>query len=434
MDDAVDETVDETADETADETVDRAVLDALTEDGLAVAVLDKGGARRFRGGHPWVYRDDVLRLPRRPGFYPVESKKGRRLGWAAVNARSLIAVRRVSREDAPFGEAQVVARLDAALDLREGLRIDGDGYRLVHAEADGLPALVIDRYADVLVVRNGCAAIEPHLPAVVARLQARLAPRGIVLRLDDPLREREGLNLRVEAVGDVPEVVHYREGALRLRVRPRAGQKTGAFLDQRENHARLAARAHGRALDVFAYQGGFGLAMAHHADHVELIDSSRSALDEARATAEANGLDNLSYLRADAFVRLRELDAAGARYDAVALDPPALAGRARDAVRAETAYKELNLRALRLLAPGGVLGTASCSFHLSPAAFDRMLEEAAADAGREVRVLGRYGQPPDHPERLGFPESRYLKFALLQALDDGPEGRRGPDRGPAGQG
>jgi 23S rRNA (cytosine1962-C5)-methyltransferase len=417
-----------------DDATDRAVLDALTDDGLAVAVLAKGGARRFRGGHPWVYRDDVVRLPRRPGFYPVESRKGRRLGWAAVNARSLISVRRVSRSDAPFGEAQLLARLDAALDYRDGLRIDGDGYRLVHAEADGLPALIVDRYADVLVLRNGCAAMEPHLPAVVARLRERLAPRGIVLRLDDPLREREGLERRIDTVGDVPEVVHYREGALRLRVRPHAGQKTGAFLDQRENHARLAALAHGRALDVFAYQGGFGLAMAHHADHVELIDSSRSALDEARAAAEANDLDNLTYVRADAFERLRELDAAGARYDAIALDPPALAGRARDAVRAETAYKELNLRALRLLAPGGVLGTASCSFHLAPAAFDRMLEEAAADAGREVRVLGRHGQPPDHPERLGFPESRYLKFALLQALGDGPEVRRGPDRAAAGRG
>lgn len=383
------------------------------------AILGKGGAIRVAEGHPWVYRSDLIAVPEAPGFAPVRTRKGRTVGWAAVNPVSLISVRMMHRRDEPIGEEALVARLHAALDFREGLELpDTDALRLVHAEADGLPALVVDRYADVLVVKNGCAALEPHLPALVDALVARLRPRGVLGRLDDPVREREGLPREVTTLyGEVPDEVEVRERGVRLLVSPREGQKTGAFLDQRDNHARLGAVARDRALDVFSYQGGFGLHLARRAASVELVDSSGPALERARRNLELNGLANASLTQADAFERLRELDREGARFAVVSLDPPAFAKRARDLDNAYGAYKELNLRALRILEPGGVLGTSSCSFHVAPADFDRMLADAAADAGRRVRVLGRWGQAPDHPELLGFPESRYLKFTMLQALD-----------------
>ncbi len=382
------------------------------------------GAARLTAGHPWVYRSDVQRLPAHPGFAPVLDPAGRPLGWAAVHPTSQIAVRLLHRHDEPVTEALLLARLAAALDWRAALARDPEthmggasGYRLVHAEADGLPGLVVDRLGPVLVLQNGCAALEPHLEAFVTMLAERLAPEGVLGRLDARVREREGLprEQRVLA-GSVPEEVEVSDGLLTWTARPREGQKTGGFLDQRLNHRRLARFARGAALDVFAYQGGFGLHLLRAgASSVELVDSSAAALAAAERAAAANGLPTPRLTRADAFARLRELDRAGARFDVIALDPPALAKRARDLPRALAGYKELNLRAMRLLRPGGVLGSASCSAHLQEAEFLNVLADAAADAGRTLHVLGRFGAAPDHPERLGFPESAYLKFVLLRA-------------------
>jgi 23S rRNA (cytosine1962-C5)-methyltransferase len=404
-------------------------------DGVAplppVAVADRGAAR-LAAGHPWVYRSDVLAPPAQPGFAPIVDRRGRSLGWAAVHPTSQIAVRRVHAGDAPVDEALLLHRLDAALDRREALAGDPEaamggvtGYRLVHAEADGLPGLVVDRLGPVLVVQNGCAALEPHLPALVGRLGARLAPEGVLGRFDAKARALEGLPTDVVVLhGRVPEAVEVHDGALAWTVDPRAGQKTGAFLDQRLNHRRLASAARTyagpgfRALDAFAYHGGFGLHLLRAgAGDVELLDASEAALAAAQAAAARNGLPEPACTRVDAFERLRALDRAGARFEAISVDPPALAKRAKDLPRAMAGYKELNLRALRLLAPGGVLGTSSCSAHLQEAEFLNVLADAAADAGRTVHVLGRWGAAPDHPERLGFPESRYLKFVLLRAVD-----------------
>jgi 23S rRNA (cytosine1962-C5)-methyltransferase len=396
-----------------------------------VAVADRGAAR-LAAGHPWVYRSDVLAPPAQPGFAPVVDRRGRPLGWAAVHPTSQIAVRLIDAGDAPVDAARLLARLDAALDRRAVLAHDPDaamdgvtGYRLVHAEADGLPGLVVDRLGPVLVVQNGCAAIEPHLPALVARLVVRLTPEGVLGRFDAKARALEGLPTDVAVLhGRVPEAVEVHDGALAWRVEPRAGQKTGAFLDQRLNHRRLASAARAyvgpgvRALDAFAYHGGFGLHLLRAgAASVELVDASAAALAAARAAAARNGLPEPACVRADAFERLRALDREGARFEAISVDPPALAKRAKDLPRAMAGYKELNLRALRLLAPGGVLGTSSCSAHLQEAEFLNVLADAAADAGRTVHVLGRWGAAPDHPERLGFPESRYLKFVLVRAVD-----------------
>ncbi|MFN2322255.1 MAG: class I SAM-dependent rRNA methyltransferase [Trueperaceae bacterium] len=399
---------------------------------LAPVVVHDRGAARLTAGHPWVYRSDVVAPAAHAGFAPVVDRRGRPLGQAAVHPTSQIAVRLMHAGGAPVDAASLAARLDAALDLRAALARDPDaqmegvtGYRLVHAEADGLPGLIVDRLGPVLVVQNGCAALEPHLPALVERLVERLAPDGVLGRFDAKVRALEGLSTDAALLyGRVPDAVEVHDGVLAWRVEPRAGQKTGAFLDQRLNHRRLATAARTyaapgfRALDAFAYHGGFGLHLLRAgAADVELVDASAAALGAARAAAARNGLPEPTCTRSDAFERLRALDRAGARFEAISVDPPALAKRARDLERAMAGYKELNLRALRLLAPGGVLGTSSCSAHLQEAEFLNVLADAAADAGRTVHVLGRWGAAPDHPERLGFPESRYLEFVLLRAVD-----------------
>ena len=388
-------------------------------------VVGARGAERLAAGHPWVYRSDMRRTATRPGFAPVHAENGRPLGWAAVHPSSQIAVRLLHHGAQPVDEALLLERLEAAIARREALARDPDaglegatGYRLVHAEADGLPGLIVDRLGPALAVQNGCAALEPHLPAIVERLQERLAPDGVVGRFDAAAREREGLTREVRVLaGRVPDVVEVSDGRLAWPLHPLTGQKTGTFLDQRLNHRRLARHARGAALDVCSYHGGFGLhLLAAGAERVELVDASAAALEGATVAAARNALPRPQLTRADAFERLRELDRAGASFDVIALDPPALAKRARDVPRALAGYKELNLRALRLLAPLGVLGTATCSAHVQEAEFMNVLADAAADAGRTVHVLGRFGAAPDHPERLGFPESAYLSFVLLRAL------------------
>lgn len=399
---------------------------------LPPVAVDARGVARLAAGHPWVYRSDVVAPPARPGFAPLVDRRGRRLGWAAVHPTSQIAVRALHADDRPVDAGLLVARLDAALDLRARLARDPGaemagvtGYRLVHAEADGLPGLVVDRLGPVLVLQNGCAALEPHLGTLVARLVERLGPDGVLGRFDAGVRALEGLPTEVRVLhGQVPAIVEVHDGLLGWLVDPRGGQKTGAYLDQRLNHRRLAAAARSfhapgfRALDAFAYHGGFALHLARAgAGPVELVDASAAALEAARAAAVRNGLPAPSCVRADAFERLRALDREGARFEAISIDPPALAKRARDVERALAGYKELFLRGLRLLAPGGVLGASSCSAHVSEPELLNVLADAAADAGRGAHVLGRWGPAPDHPERLGFPESRYLKFVLLRAVD-----------------
>ncbi|CAN5666363.1 class I SAM-dependent rRNA methyltransferase [soil metagenome] len=399
-------------------------------------IVNRRGAARLTAGHPWVYRSDVVSRPEAPRFAPVHDERGRPLGWAAVNPSSEIAVRRVHAGAEPVGGETLVRALDRALDHRERLMADptsgiaGDeGVRLVHADADALPGLVVDRFGDVLVVQSASAPLEPYLGALVETLVARTGATGVLGRFDSSAREREGLTTEVRVLaGHVGERVAFVAGGLALEVDPWRGQKTGAFLDQRVNARRLAAYAHGRGLDVFSYGGGFGLRLARGADgapgvrELELVDTSASALQQAAAAFERNGLPRPRLEASDAFARLRTLDAErrsvrGPGFDVISLDPPALAKRRRDLDRAYAGYKELNLRALKVLAPGGVLGTSSCSFHVSEEDFVTMLEDAAADAGRACRVLGRFGAAPDHPERLGFPESRYLTFVLLQAID-----------------
>ncbi|GEM49387.1 class I SAM-dependent rRNA methyltransferase [Deinococcus cellulosilyticus] len=384
---------------------------------MSSAVLSKRGLERFKTRHPWVYRSDTLSLPREVGIHPVEDDRGRVLGYALVNAQSEISVRVLTY----WKEASVdtlIERVHAALDYRESLQPDADSYRLIHAEADELPALVVDKYQDYLVVQNGSAALEIYLDDLLQVLIDRVQPRGILGRFENKNRELEGLSTEnVVLYGEVPETIECREADVRYLVNPYTGQKTGAFLDQRENRTLLGQHARGNGLDVFSYHGSFALHLAGKCDALECIDVSEEALKRAEENMQLNGFHHVTFTVANAFDRLRELERSGIRFDTISLDPPAFAKRRKDLEAAYGAYKELNLRCMKLLNPGGVLASSSCSFHVSDSDFYEMLGDAARDAGRRFRILDRRTQAPDHPEMLGVPETRYLKFALLQAMD-----------------
>ena len=388
------------------------------------AVVNARGAERWRRrGHPWIYRSDVLEPPAgAAGAVVVLGPRRQWLGVALWSPSSQIALRLLCVEERPIDEEFFRERVSAARAYRERLALDATAFRLVHGEADGLPSLIVDWYAGVLVIEILSAGLEHYREQVVAALVGELAPTGILARNDVAVRQHEQLPRTVELLfGAVPEWLEVREGEVRYLAAPWTGQKTGAFLDQRENRVRTGELAAGRALDCFAYHGSFALHLARHAAHVTAVDSSAEALARARVNIELNGAAAVGSSRAavelvaaNAFDFLRSEEAAGTRYDTIVLDPPAFAKR-RDALeRALRGYKEINLRALKLLSPGGVLATFSCSYHVSPPRFRELLESAAADAGRPVRLLEWRGQSADHPEVLQIPESAYLKGAILR--------------------
>lgn len=347
----------------------------------------------------------------------VVDEAGGRVGTALWSPASQIALRFLSRSDVTPDAAFWRERIAAAVRYRETLAPDANAYRLVHAEADGLPSLIVDRYGDHLVAQLLSAGLEAYRTGIVAGLIETCAPAGILARNDVPVRRLEQLGEGVELLhGTVPEELEVREGAVVYRAAPWGGQKTGAFLDQRENRVRAGALARGRALDCFSYHGSFALHLAGQADRVTAVDSSADALARARENAALNGgrADRIEFTEANAFDFLRAQDDGNEQYDTIVLDPPAFAKR-KDAVQAALrGYKELNLRALRILRPGGILCTFSCSYHIGPWLFREMLESAAADAGRPVRWLEWRGQSSDHPEIVQIPESAYLKGAILQ--------------------
>jgi 23S rRNA (cytosine1962-C5)-methyltransferase len=386
---------------------------------MQTTTVNRRGAARWRdGGHPWIYRSDVVRpAAAHPAAVHVVDEAGARVGTALWSPSSQIALRLVSREhitpDADFWRD----RIAQAVALRESLAPDATAYRLIHAEADRLPSLVVDRFGDHLVVQLLSAGLESFRSEIIAALVDVCGPAGILARNDVPVRRLEQLGTDVELLhGSVPEELDVREGEVKYLAAPWTGQKTGAFLDQRENRVRAGALARGRALDCFAYHGSFALHLAGRADSVTAIDSSGEALTRARRNVALNGerAERINFVEANAFDFLREQDAAREQYDTIVLDPPAFAKR-KDAIEAALrGYKELNLRALRLLGPGGILCTFSCSYHIGPWAFRAMLESAAADAGRPVRWIEWRGQASDHPEIVQIPESSYLKGAVLQ--------------------
>lgn len=387
----------------------------------ATAVISSRGAKRYQDGHPWIFKSDVVSAPSvAAGAVSVTDQAGRPLGTALWSPKSEISLRFVTKQvGTTLDAAWWRARIGGAIARRAGvLDAETNACRLVHGEGDGLPSLVVDRYDRWLVVQLLSAGLEAFRAEIVEALAAVTGVEGILARNDASVRNREGLTRGVEALmGTVPETVEVREHGVRYLAAPHTGQKTGAFLDQREARVLVGRVARGRALDVFSYHGSFALHLARGADSVRAVDSSASALARVRENAALNGLTNIEPVEADAFDLIREEEKAGVTYDTIVLDPPAFAKNRASISGAIRGYREINLRAMKLLAPGGMLYTASCSYHLPVADFLTMLREAAAHSGRRIIIRTLTGQPADHPEVLTIPETGYLKGALLEAGD-----------------
>jgi 23S rRNA (cytosine1962-C5)-methyltransferase len=377
-------------------------------------------AARLRAGHVWVYKSDISKVEQAgPGaLVSVRDERGRGLGTALYSNSSQIAVRMISRDAVIADELRelIAGRVAAAIDYRKQVVRNSDAFRVVFSEADFLPGLIVDKYNDMLAVQVLTQAMDAPdlLDAVVAELVREFQPAGIIERVDARIRELEQLPPREggQLHGDKSSTTFSMNG-VRFRYEGLGGQKTGAFLDQRENYAAAARYAHGRALDVFTYQGGFALHLARVCDEVVGVDASREALEIAEQNAKHNGRD-LDWLEANAFDLLKDYSEAGEQYDTIVLDPPAFAKSKRAAEGAVRGYKELNLRALKMLKPGGILVTCSCSHHVSEAEFQETVTGAAADARRSVRILEKRVQAKDHPILAGVPETLYLKCLICK--------------------
>jgi 23S rRNA (cytosine1962-C5)-methyltransferase len=383
-------------------------------------VVNRKGEARIRRGHPWVFRTDVVAAEEGldPGaLVRVLGPRQVALGFALFSTRSEITLRLITR-GTELPEDFIERRIEEALRLRAVVAAGAGACRIVHGEGDGLPSLVVDRYGDVLVVQTLSQGMERLKAAIVRVLVERLGPRGILERNDPRVRQLEGLPSSVGVLwGEVPALLEVEEGGIQLAVDPRTGQKTGLFLDQRENHIAVRAYAHGRALDAFTYNGGFALQMAAAGCDVLAVDVSAEALERARLNATRNSLANVTLREANVFDLLRELERGGERFDTIVLDPPAFA-KSRDAVeKASRGYKEINLRAMKLLARGGVLVSCSCSHHVHEADFEAILSAAAADAGVALTIVEKRRQARDHPVVLGVPETYYLKCFVLRRLE-----------------
>lgn len=383
---------------------------------MTVVRVTARGAERWVRGHPWIYRSDVTEGNAPAGLVPVHDPRGRFIGQALHSPASEIRLRLLERTDRPVDAGWWRERLAASAARRAD--VDATAYRLVHGEGDGLPSLIVDRYDRWLVAQILSAGLETMRDTIVEALDEVFRPAGILLRNDVAVRRREGLEEAVVlARGDVPRELEVREGEVRYLAAPWDGQKTGAFLDQRPNRllAGELTTPGGRALDAFAYHGSFAIHLARRAGTVLALDVSREALERGAANAALNGLANIEWREADAFETLRAFARARERFDTIVLDPPAFAKHRGAAAPALRGYHEVNLRAMRCLAPGGTLITASCSFHVRVPEFLAMLADAAADSGRRILLRRVLGQGVDHPEVLTIPETSYLKGAVLQA-------------------
>jgi 23S rRNA (cytosine1962-C5)-methyltransferase len=382
--------------------------------------VSRKGADRVTSGHPWIFSSDIAdRDGAQPG-HPVKvaDLRGRPLGTAHYSSSSQISLRMLSRQVEEIGRDFFLHRVRAAEAHRRAVVRSTDAYRVVHGEADLLPALVVDRYGDYLVVQTLDQGMDAAKGAIASALDEIFHPKGIVARNDVAVRTKEELPLETTILaGEVPESVTVRMNALTLRADLMHGQKTGIFLDQRDNYRAAARYARGgKALDCFTSTGGFALHLAGKCESVEAADSSGPALVTARANAAANGIGNIDFKEADIFQLLTNYASARRHFSMVVLDPPAFAKSRRNLESATTGYKEINLRALRLLQPGGILVTCSCSHHLGESALLELVAQASLDANRTLRVLERRTQSQDHPILLTVPETLYLKCLILEVV------------------
>lgn len=381
--------------------------------------VNRKAAARVASGHPWIFSSDVLdRGDASPGdAVLVVDAAGGLLGTAHYSSTSLISLRMLSPRPETVDKEFLFGRLKSSHDHRRMVAPDTDAYRAVYAEADQLPGLIVDRYGDCLVMQTLDQGMDLQIAVIAECLVRMFAPRVIVARNDAAVRSREGLPLETRILhGEVPADIRVTMNGLSFQVDLIGGQKTGIFLDQRENYLAAARWARGKALDCFTCTGGFALHLASRCETVEAVDSSAASLRAAASNAQANGISNIHFLEANAFDLLAGHAAAGRRFRTIVLDPPAFA-KSRSAVEgALRGYREINLRALKLLEPGGVMVTCSCSHHVSEAMLLEVVAQASLDANRTVRVLERRTQALDHPILLTVPETHYLKCLVLQVI------------------
>jgi 23S rRNA (cytosine1962-C5)-methyltransferase len=388
---------------------------------IPVVKISARGASRLKDGHVWVYRSDIVSAEDVPpgSLVRVLDHRGQPLGSALYSSSSQIAIRLISHEPVADFLALLRQRIAEAIAYREGIVSDTNAYRIIFSEADFLPGLIVDRYHDILSMQILTQAMDAETvrQTLTSELTDKLHPASIVERVDPRVRQLEDLPPRTSGLmqGEKTSTIFTMNG-VQFHFDALEGQKTGAFLDQRENYAAAAQYAHGEALDAFCYQGGFALHMVPRCSRVTGIDSSRPALELADQNAALNRRDQsqpeIEWIEANAFDLLKDYSASGQRYDTIVLDPPAFAKSKRDLDAALRGYKELNLRALKMLRPGGVLVTCSCSYHVSQADFLGMLADAARDAHRTLRLAEVRGQAKDHPVLLNIPETAYLKCVM----------------------
>jgi len=398
------------------------------QDSIPLVTVSSRGALRLKSGHLWVYRSDIAKADGvAPGaLVHVSDERGRRLGSALYSSSSQIAIRLLTSKS--IGESELLPllhqRIDVAVRFRQQNVRDSDSCRVVFSEADLLPGLIVDKYNDVLAMQVLTQAFDREdVRQTVAMALAEHFPGSSLLdRVDPHIRELEQLPARGSQLvyGERSATVFTLNG-VRFHFDGLGGQKTGAFLDQRENYAAAAPYAHGEALDCFTYQGGFALHLARVCSSVTAVDSSRPALEVAeqneQLNRDAHTCGEIEWIEANAFDLLKDYSSAGQQYDTIVLDPPAFAKSKRAVDTALRGYKELNLRALKMLRLGGVLVTCSCSFHVSEAEFLEMLAASAADAGRRLRILEKHGASIDHPALSSVPETAYLKCVVAQATE-----------------
>lgn len=379
--------------------------------------ITKRGGERLRSRHCWIYRSDVSDHgdAQAGEVVRVRDSRGRPLGVALYSSRSQIALRVVSFEDAEITRDFWLSRLVSAEQLRDRVVRETTAYRLVYGESDFLPSLIVDRYNDCFVIQTLSQAMDALKHMWIELLVERYSPRAIIERNEARVRDLEGLPRMTGVVyGSDPGELVIEESGVRLAVELVQGQKTGAFLDQRENRIAARAYARGRGLDAFTYQGAFALNLARGCEQVIAIDVSAEAIAKGRHNAELNDAKNIEFIEANVFDLLRELEQASEHFDVINLDPPAFAKNRASIEAATRGYKEINLRAMKMLTPGGTLVTSTCSYHMSEDAFLNLLADAAADANRSVQIIEKRTQSRDHPVLVSMPETLYLKCVVLR--------------------
>ncbi len=383
--------------------------------------VNKRGADRIRGGHLWIYRSDVVRADdaAAAAIVPVRDQNRNFIGQAFYSDSSQIALRFLTQSEDAIDRDWWLRRIQEAAARRTRIEPDTNAYRLIYSEGDLLPSIILDRYDDVLVLQTlsqGAEAIKPLLTEVLAE---EFKPRAIVERNDVRVRQHEGLELMNSVLlGTPPGEIEILQHGIRFIVSPLAGQKTGSFLDQRENRVAARTLAHGRGLDCFTFNGAFALHLADACDEVTGIDISADAIQFAQRNAGMNAAANVNFIEANVFDALREMESTGQRFDTIVLDPPAFAKNRASVGAAARGYKEINLRALKLLNPGGVLITCTFTYHMSEEIFLKLIAEAANDAHRRLQMVEKRTQSSDHPILLGVPETYYLKCVIVRVVED----------------